>query len=49
MLSFENDYSEGAHEEILKRLSETNFAQAPGYGNDEYCESAREKIGRAHV
>lgn len=47
MLSFENDYSEGAHEEILKRLSETNFAQAPGYGNDEYCESAREKIKHA--
>ncbi len=44
MLSFENDYSEGAHEKILQRFLETNLEQAPGYGNDPYCDSAKEKI-----
>lgn len=44
MLSFESDYVEGAHEQILKRLTETNFEQLSGYGNDPYCESARKKI-----
>lgn len=28
MLYFENDYSEGAHEEVLKRLTETNMGTA---------------------
>ncbi|MBO4879659.1 MAG: aminotransferase class V-fold PLP-dependent enzyme [Clostridia bacterium] len=44
MLSFENDYSEGAHPLILKRLSETNLEQMSGYGTDPICESARSKI-----
>lgn len=47
MLSFENDYAEGAHERILKRLIETNLLQTPGYGSDRYCESAKEKIRKA--
>ena len=47
MLSFENDYSEGAHEEILRRLTETNRAQQVGYGEDEYSQSAKEKIRAA--
>lgn len=47
MLSFESDYTEGAHEEILKRLLETNLEQLSGYGNDKYCESAKEKIKKA--
>lgn len=47
MLSFECDYSEGAHEKILKRLVETNYDSQPGYGSDKYCESAREKIRKA--
>ena len=47
MLSFECDYSEGAHEKILKRLLETNMEQLPGYGSDAYCESAKEKIRKA--
>ena len=47
MLSFENDYSEGAHPEILRRLTETNLVQQPGYGADEYTRSAREKIRAA--
>ncbi|MBR2832504.1 MAG: low specificity L-threonine aldolase [Oscillospiraceae bacterium] len=44
MLSFENDYIEGACEEILRRLLETNYEQLPGYGQDRYSLSAAEKI-----
>ncbi len=44
MLSFVNDYSEGAHESILRRLLETNMEKLPGYGTDVYCETAKEKI-----
>jgi len=44
MLSFACDYLEGAHEKILKRLAETNDIQEPGYGEDSFCESAKEKI-----
>ena len=44
MLSFENDYSEGAHPQVLKALSDTNLVQQPGYGEDEYCLRAKEKI-----
>ena len=44
MLSFENDYSEGCHESILKAFSETNLVQQVGYGEDEYSLRAKEKI-----
>lgn len=47
MLSFESDYTEGAHEAILRRLLETNLEQASGYGADPWCASAREKIRAA--
>lgn len=47
MLSFENDYQEGAHEKILARLIETNLEPLSGYGSDPYCESAKEKIKAA--
>ena len=47
MLSFINDYCEGAAPEILKRLGETNLIKTVGYGLDEYCESAAEKIRAA--
>ena len=46
-LSFSCDYLEGAHPAILQRLCKTNFAQTAGYGTDEYCESARERIRAA--
>lgn len=42
--SFRNDYSEGAHESILKALQETNLVQTIGYGEDEYCKRAKELI-----
>ena len=44
MLCFENDYSEGAHPEILEHLIETNMEQLSGYGTDIYCHKAKEKI-----
>ena len=47
MLSFVNDYSEGAHPAILEALARTNLQQEPGYGADAFCASAREKIREA--
>ena len=47
MLSFENDYSQGAHEKILQCLVETNREAASGYGTDPYTERAKEKIRKA--
>lgn len=47
MLYFNCDYMEGAHSAILKRLTESNMEQTLGYGNDPYCEAAKEKIRRA--
>ena len=47
MLCFENDYSEGAHPEILEHLIETNMEQLSGYCTDIYCQKAKEKIRNA--
>lgn len=47
MLSFECDYTAGAHPKVLARLAETNLEPLPGYGADKYCESAKEKIKAA--
>lgn len=44
MISFENDYTTGAHPKILQRFIETNLEPLSGYGTDPYCESARYKI-----
>ena len=46
-LSFESDYVEGCHPRILDRFVETNLEKLPGYGQDRYCESAKEKIRAA--
>lgn len=47
MLSFENDYLQGCHEKILEALQRTNMEKLSGYGQDVYCESAKEKIKKA--
>lgn len=47
MLSFESDYTEGAHPAILEKFIETNMDQQSGYGVDVYSESARKKIAKA--
>ena len=44
MLHFDSDYLEGAHPAIIKRLVATNLDQTSGYGTDEVCERARERI-----
>lgn len=44
MIRFECDYAEGAHPQIIERLVATNFVQTPGYGEDVYCEGARDTI-----
>lgn len=44
MYQFQCDYNEGAHPRILERLAETNFEQTAGYGEDQYCDQARETI-----
>lgn len=44
MIRFNCDYLEGAHPKIMERLLETNFVQTLGYGEDEFCERAREII-----
>ncbi|WP_312645111.1 low specificity L-threonine aldolase [Hydrogenoanaerobacterium sp.] len=50
MYSFKNDYSEGAHPQIMEALLKSNLEQTVGYGTDHYCDAARriicEKIGR---
>lgn len=44
MLFFVNDYGEGAHEAVLRRLAETNRESLSGYGADPYTQRAKEKI-----
>lgn len=46
MILFNCDYSEGAHENILRRLAETNMEQTPGYEDDPYCNEARALISK---
>ena len=44
MIRFNCDYLEGTHPRILQVLTETNMEQTIGYGEDDYCQQAREKI-----
>lgn len=47
MYSFRNDYSECCHPSILKRLADLGTEANPGYGCDDYCRSAADKIRQA--
>lgn len=47
MILFNNDYAEGAHPKVMERLLLTNMEQTVGYGEDPYCEAAREKVRKA--
>jgi threonine aldolase len=53
MYSFKNDYSEGAHPQILNALVETNLVQEEGYGEDQYslkaAEFLKERMNDAQV
>ena len=44
MIYLKNDYSEGCHPEVLAALTRTNLEATTGYGEDEYCKAAAEKI-----
>lgn len=47
MPSFSCDYNTGAHEKILSYLAKTNLEPQPGYGEDAYSLSAKDKIRSA--
>jgi len=53
MYSFENDYSEGACNQVLQALQQTNLVQSTGYGLDQFCDKARallkQKIGNENI
>lgn len=42
--SFTNDYSEGCHPAVLEALTRTNLEQQAGYGDDEYSNSAAQRL-----
>jgi len=44
--SFKNDYSEGAHPNILDVLIKSNLIQEEGYGEDNFCEKAKSQISK---
>src|SRR5574344_940565 len=46
-VSFESDYNNGVHPDLLHRLVDTNDEKSSGYGFDAYCASAKEKIRKA--
>ena len=41
MISFRNDYSEGAHPKVLAALEKNNLVTTCGYGMDDFCAEAR--------
>ena len=47
MISFECDYNNGAHPDVLRHLCETNDRQSLTYGFDTWTENAKEKIRKA--
>ncbi|MBR2521476.1 MAG: low specificity L-threonine aldolase [Oscillospiraceae bacterium] len=44
MLHFDSDYMEGAHPLILECLERSNYDKNPGYGSDDYCRRAADRI-----
>lgn len=44
MISFTNDYSEGAHPKVLELLLKSNLEQNTGYGEDVHCDLAKDYI-----
>ncbi len=47
MIYFNCDYTEGAHPKIMEKMLATNLEQTPGYGEDTYCDQAKELILQA--
>ena len=44
MLYFSCDYAEGCHPKVLEALTKTNLVSTPGYGEDDFCNQAKDKI-----
>lgn len=44
MISFKNDYSEGAYSSILEKIIQENTVQNTGYGEDAHCQKAIKAI-----
>ena len=44
MIYLKNDYSAGAHPKVLQALVDTNMDNTVGYGEDPYCQEARDLI-----
>lgn len=47
MNQFQCDYVAGCHPKVLEALSKTNLIEVPGYGEDDFCRSAADKIRTA--
>ncbi len=47
MISFESDYNNGAHPQVMQHLVETNAEPTATYGFDVYSEQAKQKIRMA--
>lgn len=46
-LDFSNDYLAGAHPQVLQRLVDTNLEHTIGYGQDAYCDAAKDAVRAA--
>ena len=44
MISFRNDYSEGAHPSVLDAISKHNFETTCGYSMDPFCQQAADTV-----
>lgn len=47
MIHFDCDYMAGAHPEVLEEIVKNNLVQTSGYGEDDFCRTARERIRQA--
>ena len=44
MISFRNDYSEGAHPQVLAALTKNNLVTTCGYSMDRFCDEAKDIV-----
>lgn len=49
MIHFDCDYMAGAHPEVLNAIVQNNGVQTSGYGEDDFCRSAKDRIREACV
>ena len=47
MVHLESDYNNGAHEDVLRHIVETNGERTQSYGDDRFSQSARQLIRKA--